>query len=300
MLGVKDDATPQEITRAYRQLALECHPDRVPEDLTELRNEAEEQFERISEAFRVLSNPVARQQYDGQLRENQGQTRREKSSRRKSRSEAKRQAHKIARKRAEDEILRRGIKRLQPRAAEGIREGRLKALARKKRLLIAVGIVACLAPFSRYLIQGAWWAQAQAYRLWSRASNVGANGENWWVEDLRLYPVSRIEAIDAPNARGTLRGYIKGLDGCYVIPARGSVVEETAEYARIRIEVQRLGWWNRTRSFMGTCTPDFAPIEAYLEGNTKAWNRVDLVVVDVDMAMERVFVKPSVEGLVNR
>ncbi len=59
LLRVPRQATPEEIKSAYRQLALQCHPDRNPGSL-----EAEERFKEISEAYQVLSDPEKRQIYD--------------------------------------------------------------------------------------------------------------------------------------------------------------------------------------------------------------------------------------------
>ncbi|MCX7831340.1 MAG: molecular chaperone DnaJ [Actinobacteria bacterium] len=58
ILGVSRDATPEEIKKAYRRLALKYHPDRNPS------KEAEEKFKEISEAYAVLSDPEKRKQYD--------------------------------------------------------------------------------------------------------------------------------------------------------------------------------------------------------------------------------------------
>ncbi len=58
-LGVAAEASPEEIKKAYRKLALETHPDRNPND-----QRAEERFKRISEAYGVLSDPQKRAQYD--------------------------------------------------------------------------------------------------------------------------------------------------------------------------------------------------------------------------------------------
>ena len=61
VLGVPRTASPDEIRKAYRKLALKWHPDRHK---PETRKEAEERFKRISEAYEVLSDPEKRKQYD--------------------------------------------------------------------------------------------------------------------------------------------------------------------------------------------------------------------------------------------
>ncbi len=59
LLGISAEATPEEIKRVYRRLALEYHPDRNPGD-----RRAEERFKEISEAYGVLIDPKKRRQYD--------------------------------------------------------------------------------------------------------------------------------------------------------------------------------------------------------------------------------------------
>ena len=61
ILGVDRNATKEEIKRAYRKLAMQYHPDRVP---PEKKREAEEKFKEISEAYGVLSDDEKRKQYD--------------------------------------------------------------------------------------------------------------------------------------------------------------------------------------------------------------------------------------------
>ena len=61
ILGVKKSATLDEIKKAYRSLALQYHPDRVP---TDKKKEAEEKFKEISEAYAVLSDSQKRSLYD--------------------------------------------------------------------------------------------------------------------------------------------------------------------------------------------------------------------------------------------
>jgi molecular chaperone DnaJ len=61
ILGLKKNATHEELKRAYRELALRHHPDRVP---AEKKKEAEDTFKEISEAYAVLSDPQKRALYD--------------------------------------------------------------------------------------------------------------------------------------------------------------------------------------------------------------------------------------------
>jgi molecular chaperone DnaJ len=61
ILGVKKNASLDEIKKAYRELALKYHPDRVPH---EQKKGAEEKFKEISEAYAVLSDSEKRALYD--------------------------------------------------------------------------------------------------------------------------------------------------------------------------------------------------------------------------------------------
>lgn len=61
ILGVKKSASLEEIKKAYRELALRYHPDRVP---AEQKKEAEEKFKEVSEAYAVLSDAQKRALYD--------------------------------------------------------------------------------------------------------------------------------------------------------------------------------------------------------------------------------------------
>jgi curved DNA-binding protein len=58
-LGVAKTATPEEIKKAYRKLAMKYHPDHSKGDKA-----AEEKFKKISEAYAVLSDKEKRKQYD--------------------------------------------------------------------------------------------------------------------------------------------------------------------------------------------------------------------------------------------
>ena len=60
VLGVKKDATKDEIRKAYKKLALRWHPDKNPDN----KKEAEEKFKEIAEAYSVLSDPDKRREYD--------------------------------------------------------------------------------------------------------------------------------------------------------------------------------------------------------------------------------------------
>lgn len=65
-LGVKADATLDEIKKAYRKLALRYHPDKNPGD-----KGAEARFVTINEAYDTLSDDNKRKKYD--LKINSGQ-----------------------------------------------------------------------------------------------------------------------------------------------------------------------------------------------------------------------------------
>jgi molecular chaperone DnaJ len=59
VLGVDKDASPEEIKRTYRKLAIQYHPDKNPGD-----PQAEEKFKELAEAYQVLGDPDKRAQYD--------------------------------------------------------------------------------------------------------------------------------------------------------------------------------------------------------------------------------------------
>jgi molecular chaperone DnaJ len=59
ILGVTKKATPEEIKKAYRSLAMKYHPDRNQGDKT-----AEGKFKEASEAYQVLSDPKKKSSYD--------------------------------------------------------------------------------------------------------------------------------------------------------------------------------------------------------------------------------------------
>jgi molecular chaperone DnaJ len=59
ILGLKEDASQDEIKRAYRRVALKYHPDKHPGD-----KEAEAMFILCTEAYKILSDPEKREVYD--------------------------------------------------------------------------------------------------------------------------------------------------------------------------------------------------------------------------------------------
>ncbi|MCO5613901.1 hypothetical protein L7F22_068180 [Adiantum nelumboides] len=61
ILGVKEDASTQEIKQAYKKAALRTHPDRA---IPEKKQEAETNFKRVAEAYEILSKPESRHRYD--------------------------------------------------------------------------------------------------------------------------------------------------------------------------------------------------------------------------------------------
>src|SRR3979409_750238 len=58
-LGVHRGAGDEEVKKAYRKLAMECHPDR-----NNGSKESEEKFKAITEAYDVLRDPNKRAVYD--------------------------------------------------------------------------------------------------------------------------------------------------------------------------------------------------------------------------------------------
>jgi molecular chaperone DnaJ len=59
ILGVAKTATPEEIKKAYRKVAIQFHPDKNPDN-----KEAEEKFKEAAEAYEVLSDTEKRTHYD--------------------------------------------------------------------------------------------------------------------------------------------------------------------------------------------------------------------------------------------
>jgi molecular chaperone DnaJ len=63
ILGIEDDATQDEVKKAYRKLAKNLHPDLNKDDPTGIA----EHFKKVKEAYEILSNPLKREKYDLEL-----------------------------------------------------------------------------------------------------------------------------------------------------------------------------------------------------------------------------------------
>jgi len=59
ILGISKSATDDEIKKAYRKMAKQCHPDVNPDD-----KNAEERFKEVNEAYSILSDPEKKANYD--------------------------------------------------------------------------------------------------------------------------------------------------------------------------------------------------------------------------------------------
>ncbi|MGA1848360.1 MAG: DnaJ C-terminal domain-containing protein [Thermoplasmatota archaeon] len=63
ILGIEEDATQEEVKRAYRKLAKNLHPDLNKDD----QKGAADRFKKVKEAYEILSNPLKREKYDLEL-----------------------------------------------------------------------------------------------------------------------------------------------------------------------------------------------------------------------------------------
>jgi len=59
VLGVPKSATPDEIKKAYRKLAMQYHPDKNKGD-----KKAEEKFKELSAAYEVIGDAKKRKEHD--------------------------------------------------------------------------------------------------------------------------------------------------------------------------------------------------------------------------------------------
>ena len=66
VLGVTKDAQITEIRQAHRKLVLKCHPDKVQDP--QLKAQKQDEFQRVQQAYEILSDDKARQKYDDKIR----------------------------------------------------------------------------------------------------------------------------------------------------------------------------------------------------------------------------------------
>lgn len=64
ILGVDNNASKDEIKKAYRKLSMKYHPDRQGGKSEAEQKEAEEKFKEIAEAYSVLSDPKKKQEWE--------------------------------------------------------------------------------------------------------------------------------------------------------------------------------------------------------------------------------------------
>lgn len=69
ILKVKKDATQDEVRAAFMKAALKCHPDKAPagktaEETTTIKKNFEIDYADLQRAYKILSNPKARDQYN--------------------------------------------------------------------------------------------------------------------------------------------------------------------------------------------------------------------------------------------
>lgn len=66
VLGVSKDATVSEIRAAHRKRVLKCHPDKIQDESQ--RNAAQCEFQRVQQAYELLSDETRRARYDQKAR----------------------------------------------------------------------------------------------------------------------------------------------------------------------------------------------------------------------------------------
>ncbi|EAW08134.1 J domain-containing protein [Aspergillus clavatus NRRL 1] len=66
VLGVQKDATLTEIKSAHRKLVLKCHPDKIKDESQ--RSQAQDEFQRVQQAYETLSDETKRIKYDQKVR----------------------------------------------------------------------------------------------------------------------------------------------------------------------------------------------------------------------------------------
>ena len=64
LLGVEQDASQDELKRAYKRQSLQMHPDKLAQKGQTVTEEDQTRFTRMKEAYEVLSDPHKRETYD--------------------------------------------------------------------------------------------------------------------------------------------------------------------------------------------------------------------------------------------
>ena len=63
ILGVKKDASAEQIKKSFRELAKKTHPDKTKED-------SEEEMIKINKAYEILSDEKSKEKYDRYFKSN--------------------------------------------------------------------------------------------------------------------------------------------------------------------------------------------------------------------------------------
>jgi molecular chaperone DnaJ len=64
ILGLKKDASEDDIKKAYKKAAIKYHPDKYASKSQKEQDEASEKFKEINEAYQILSDPQKKSNYD--------------------------------------------------------------------------------------------------------------------------------------------------------------------------------------------------------------------------------------------
>ena len=74
LLQISQEASTEEIRKAFRREAKKYHPDLYQGDSSTERQEFQKRFVAITQAYETLSSPVSRREYDSKLKSYQAQT----------------------------------------------------------------------------------------------------------------------------------------------------------------------------------------------------------------------------------